>query len=267
MDIIVCIKQVPDTTDVKIDPRTGTLIREGVPSIINPDDKHAIEDGLRLREKYGGKVTVISMGPPQAEEALREALAMGVDESILLCDRAFAGADTLATSYTVATGIKKIGKYDLILCGRQAIDGDTAQIGPQMAEFLDIPQVTYVQKLSVEPENKKLTAERGLEDGYERIETSLPALLTVIKDLNKPRYPSVRGIVEAYREKKVIVWTAKDIEAEEARIGLDGSPTTVKRTFAPEPKGKVEMLKGDVDGLVNGLIGRLRDKNVIGRGL
>jgi len=261
MKMIVCIKQVPDTTDVKIDSKTGTLIREGVPSIINPDDKHAIEEALRLKEKFGGDVTVISMGPPQADDALREALAMGVDEAILLSDRAFAGADTLATSYTLATAIKKIGDYDIIICGRQAIDGDTAQIGPQMAEYLGVPQVTYVR--NVEIKGKKLMVERTLEDGYEKIETSLPALITVIKDLNKPRYPSVGGIVEAYREREVKVWTAKDVDADLSKIGLEGSPTQVKRTFAPEPKGEGEIISGTVEEAAKTLVQKLRDKNVI----
>lgn len=260
MDIVVCIKQVPDTTDVKIDPKTGTLIREGVPSIVNPDDKHAIEEALRLREKFGGKVTALSMGPPQAEDALREASAMGVDEMVLLCDRAFAGADTWATSYTLGEAAKKIG-YDLVICGREAIDGDTAQIGPQMAEHLGVPQITYVKK--VEVGDGKIICERALEDGYERIEASLPALITVISDLNKPRYPSVRGIVEAYREKEVKTWTAEDICADKACIGLDGSPTTVKRTFAPEPKGESEVLEGGTAEVCQQLVARLKDKNVL----
>ena len=261
MKMIVCIKQVPDTTDVKIDPKTGTLIREGVPSIINPDDKHAIEEALRLKEKFGGNVTIISMGPPQADDALREALAMGVDEAILLSDRAFAGADTLATSYTLATAIKKIGDYDIILCGRQAIDGDTAQIGPQMAEYLGVPQVTYVRDVKIK--GKKLIVERTLEDGYEKIETSLPALITVIKDLNKPRYPSVGGIVDAYREREVKVWTAEDVAADLSKIGLEGSPTQVKRTFAPEPKGEGEIISGTGEEAAKTLLQKLRDKNVI----
>jgi electron transfer flavoprotein beta subunit len=261
MKMIVCIKQVPDTTDVKIDPKTGTLIREGVPSIINPDDKHAIEEALRLKEKFGGNVTVISMGPPQADDALREALAMGVDETILLCDRAFAGADTLATSYTLATTIQKIADYDIVICGRQAIDGDTAQIGPQMAEYLGVPQVTYVRDVKIK--GKKLIVERTLEDGYEKIETSLPALITVIKDLNKPRYPSVGGIVEAYREREVKIWTAGDIDADITKIGLEGSPTQVKRTFAPEPKGEGEIISGTGEEAAKTLLQKLRNKNVI----
>lgn len=262
MNIVVLIKQVPDTTDVKIDPKTGTLIREGVPSIINPDDKHAIEEALRLKEKFGGKVTVISMGPPQAMDALRESKAMGVDDNILLSDRAFAGADTWATSYTLAAAIKKVGDYDLIICGRQAIDGDTAQVGPQVAECLDLPQITYVRKIEID--NKTMQAERALEDGFERIETTLPALITVIKDLNKPRYPSVRGIVEACREAEYPVWTAKDIDAEPSKIGLDGSPTQVKRSFAPEPHGAGLILEGTTEQMAKDLVAKLKDDNVVG---
>ena len=262
MDIIVCMKQVPDTTDVKIDPKTGTLIREGVPSIINPDDKHAIEEALCLKEKYGGTVTVISMGPPQAISALREAYAMGVDETILLSDRAFAGADTWATAYTLATGIRKIGRYDIIFCGLQAIDGDTAQIGPQVADSLGIPQVTYVQNLEVD--GSKVKVERALEDGYMVLETEMPVLLTAIKDLNVPRYPTVRGIVEAHRELEVAVWNAQDIDADEQKIGLPGSPTQVKRSFAPESKRAAEFIEGDSPfDKVKKLVDRLEDRNVV----
>ncbi len=261
MNIVVLIKQVPDTTDVKMDKKTGTLIREGVPSIINPDDKHAIEEALRLREKFGGKVTVISMGPPQALDALREAKAMGTDENVLLSDRAFAGADTWATSYTLATAIKNAGEYDLIMCGRQAIDGDTAQVGPQVAECLGLPQVTYVRKLEIE--GKTLKAERALEDGFEKIETTLPALITVIAEINKPRYPSVKGIVEACREAEYPVWTAKDIKADPSKIGLDGSPTQVKRSFAPEPHGEGIILEGSTEEMAKDLVSKLKDDNVV----
>jgi electron transfer flavoprotein beta subunit len=262
MNIVVLIKQVPDTTDVKIDPKTGTLIREGVPSIINPDDKHAIEEALKLKEEYGGKVTVISMGPPQAMDALRESKAMGVDDNILLSDRAFAGADTWATSYTLAAAIKKVGDYDLIICGRQAIDGDTAQVGPQVAECLDLPQITYVRK--IELEGKTMRAERTLEDGFEKIETTLPALITVIKVLNQPRYPSVRGIVEACRDAEYPIWTAKDIDAEPSKIGLEGSPTQVKRSFAPEPHGAGLILEGTTEQMTKDLVAKLKDDNVVG---
>ncbi|MEW5937921.1 MAG: electron transfer flavoprotein subunit beta/FixA family protein [Candidatus Thermoplasmatota archaeon] len=261
MKIIVCVKQVPDTTEVRIDPKTGTLIREGVPSIVNPDDKHAVEEALRLKEEHGGTVTAISMGPPQADEALREVSAMGVDDVVLLCDRAFAGADTLATSYALATCIKKLEKFDLVLCGREAIDGDTAQIGPQIAEYLGIPQITYVR--SLELKGKKVVCERALEDGYEVIEARLPALLTVIKEINTPRFPTVRGIVEAYREKEVKVWGAGDIGADPMQIGLNGSPTSVHRSFAPEPKGKGVVLDPKAGELANLLLEKLLEKNVL----
>ncbi len=262
MDIIVCMKQVPDTNDVKIDPKTGTLIREGVPSIVNPDDKHAIEEALRLRESCGGKVTVISMGPPQAMDALREVYAMGVDDTILLSDRAFAGADTWATSYTLGRGIQRIGNYDIVFCGRQAIDGDTAQIGPQLAEFLGIPQVTYVKK--VEVDGDELVVERALEDGHMTLRTPMPVLLTAIKELNFPRYPHIGGIVMAFREHEVKVWNAIDIYAESSNIGLEGSPTQVKRTFAPEPRGKVKIMEGiSAQEMVENLVDHLKERNVV----
>ena len=263
MNIIVLIKQVPDTNEVKIDPKTGTLIREGVPSIINPDDKHAIEAGLSLREEFGGEVTVITMGPPQAKFALQEARAMGADKCILLSDRAFAGSDTAATSYALAKAIEKIGKYDLIICGRQAIDGDTAQIGPQVAELLNLPQVTYVQQLEYLPNEKAIRVDRGLEDGYERLEVRLPALITVTKDLNTPRYPSLWGIVKACRQTTYPVWTAKDIGADPTKIGLEGSPTQVKRSFAPEPKGGGIIFKGSPKEAVKALVEKIKEDNVI----
>ena len=261
MRFIVCIKQVPDTTNVKIDKRTGRLMREGIPSIINPEDKNALEEALKLKEKFGGEVIVISMGPPQADEALREAIAMGADRAILLTDRAFAGADTMATAYSLGSAIKKIGKYDLVLCGRQAIDGDTAQVGPQLAEFLKVPQITYV--LDVNIEDNKITAIQELEDKRVKWEANLPALLTVTSEVNKPRYPSAYGIISAYREKEVEIWEKKDLDVDEKRIGMDGSPTSVKRIFSPEPKGEGEIIKEDPKKSAEILFNRLRAKNII----
>lgn len=262
MKIIVCAKQVPDTNEVKLDPVKNTLIRDGVPSIINPEDKHAIEAALELKEQFGGTVTVISMGPPQAEDALREALAMGVDEAILVSDRAFAGADTLATSFTLSEAIRKVGKFDLIICGRQAIDGDTAQVGSQIAEHLNIPQITYVTDIKIEGE--KVIAHRALEDGYEVIETKLPVVLTAIKELNSVRYPSIGGIFSAYREKEVQLWTADSIGiTARERLGLDGSPTKVRRVFTPEAKGQGEMLQGSPAELVQELLARLSAKKIV----
>jgi electron transfer flavoprotein beta subunit len=244
MNIVVCIKQVPETTEVRINPETNTLIREGVPSIINPFDENAIEEALRIKEAHGGKVTVITMGPPQAAEALRKALAMGADEVILISDRAFAGSDTLATSYALSQAIKKMGQYDLIICGKQAIDGDTAQVGPGVAEWLGIPQVSFVVKTKFE--GSKLAAERLLEDENEVVEVPLPALISVVKQINEPRYPSLKGQMRA-KKATITTWTAKDVGADENKIGLKGSPTWVVKIFTPPQKSGGEILTGEVD--------------------
>lgn len=259
MDIIVLVKQVPDTTDVKLDPKTGNLIREGLDSIINPDDLHALEAAISLKETWGGKVTVISMGPLQAIDALSEAIGMGADKGILLSDKAFAGADTWATSFTLGKAIKKLGKYDLILCGRQAIDGDTAQIGPQVADYLQIPQTTYV--CEIEKVNKKsIFVKRQLENGYERIQCVLPALLTVIGELNIPRYPDVGRLISACQEKAPIkFWNAADIGVKTRQIGAEGSLTHVIKTFAPKFKREGEILEGDTKDAVRNLIGKLAE--------
>ena len=262
MNIVVCVKQVPDTNEVKIDEEKGTLIREGVPSIINPEDRIAIEEAVRLKEEFGGKVTVISMGPPQAKEALIEAYAIGADEAILLSDRAFAGSDTWATAYTLSQGIKEIGDYDLVFCGRQAIDGDTAQVGPQVAENLDVPQITYVTDLEIE--DKKVTAKRQLEDGYSVIETELPVLVTVLDGLNEPRYPSIKRIVDAFNgEEPVKVWSIDDFEVDENKLGLDASPTQVYDTFVPTHETKGEMLEGSAKEKVEKLVEKLKEEQVV----
>lgn len=261
MKIIVTIKQVPDTTEVKLDPRTGTLIREGVPSIINPEDKNALEEALKLKEEKGAHVTVITMGPPQADDALREALAMGADEAILLSDRAFAGADTWATATTLGMLVKKLGEYDLILAGRQAIDGDTAQVGPQLAEYLGIPQITYATDIRIS--DGTVTAKRALEDGYEVIEAKLPALLTVTKEANKPRYPTAPGIISAYRSREVKVWTSKELDAEPGTLGLEGSPTQVRRSFSPPAKEPGEVATFPPDEAAKEILRRLKARNII----
>jgi len=260
MNIIVCIKQVPDTTEVKIDPVTNTLVREGVPSIINPFDENAIECGLQLVEQHGGKCTVITMGPPQASQALKDALAMGADEAVLVCDRAFAGSDTLATSYALAQTVKQIAEYDLIICGKQAFDGDTAQVGPGLAEHLGIPQVTYA--IDLEVEGKKAKVKRLLSDRFEIVETRLPCLITVVKQMNEPRHASLKNVMKA-RKKEIPTWTAADIEADTDRCGLNGSPTNVVRVFAPERHGQGERLEGEVADQVSALVGKLREKMVI----
>ena len=263
MNIIVCIKQVPNTNEVRIDPVRGTLIRDGVPSIINPDDRNALEEALRIKDQYEDvKVIVLSMGPPQADAALREAIAMGADEGILLTDRAFAGSDTWATSTALAAGIKHIGDYSIIFCGRQAIDGDTAQVGPQIAEHLGLPQITYVEELKIE--GNKVIAKRALEDGYFVIESEMPVLLTAIKELNQPRYPSIKGIYEGYKGDRIRTLSAKDIEVDEHNIGLKGSPTKVSKSFTPPGKGgKFEILEGSPKEQVRELIVRLKEEKII----
>ena len=261
MKIVVCLKQVPDTNEVKIDPKTGTLIREGVPSIINPDDKNALEESIVLKEKVGGKVTVVSMGPPQAQDALREALAMGADEAILVSDRAFAGADTQATSYALAGALKNL-EYDLIFAGRQAIDGDTAQVGPQIAEKLGIPQITYVEKVDVDGDGKTLTVQRAWEDGYEVAKIKTPCMLTAIKELNEPRYMSMNGIFEVFN-KEVKVWSADDLDVDKSMLGLNGSCTKVKRSHTKEAKGAGEIVNKPVKEAVTYSISKLREKHVI----
>ncbi len=261
MRILVCAKQVPDTNEVRIDPVKGTLIREGVPSILNPDDANALEAALVLRDANpGSTVAVLSMGPPQATYMLRECLAMGADEAYLLSARAFGGADTCATSTTLAAGVQKIGAFDVIFAGRQAIDGDTAQVGPQLAQRLGIPVVTYVQK--VEIRDNKAIVHRQLEDGYEVIEAQLPCLLTCVKELNEPRYMTVRGIVEAY-EKEITIWNEQDVALDPASCGLAASPTQVFRSFTPPQKGKGEMLAGSVPEMANSLVQKLNDKHLL----
>ncbi len=251
MNIIVCIKQVPETTKVKINPETNTLIREGVESIINPFDMYAIEEAIRLKERFGGKVTVVTMGPPQAESALREAISMGADESVLICDRAFAGSDTWATSFTLASAIKKIGDYNLIICGKQASDGDTGQVGPGISVHLDIPQVTYVKKIE-EITDKKARVERMTEEGYEVIEAPLPLLISVVKEINEPRIPSLRGMMKA-KKAEIKSLGAKDIAVDSEQVGLKGSPTQVVKIFTPVPRKGGQILQGDTADVVNKL--------------
>jgi len=243
LNVIVCIKQVPGTNEVKMNNETNTIIREGVESIVNPFDVYAIEEGVRIKERTDGKVTAISMGIPSVAEMLRETIALGVDEAVLLSDRAFAGSDTLATAYALSMGIKKIGAYDLIICGKQAIDGDTAQVGPSLAEKLGIPHTTYVRKID-EIRDGYIRCERMTDDGYEVIEMTLPALITVVKEINEPRLPSLKGMMRA-KKAQIPVWTADDVGADKELCGLKGSPTQVIRTFVPVHETKSEMIQGE----------------------
>jgi len=261
MNIIVCIKQVPDTSEVKINRETNTLIREGVPSIINPFDLYAIEEALRLREQHGGRVTAVTMGPPQAAEALKDAVAMGVDDAVLISDRAFAGADTWATSYALAKGIKKVGNFDLVIAGKQAIDGDTAQVGPETAEMLGIPFVAYIRKIEQVKDNI-MVAERMMDEGYDVVETRLPALITVVKEINQPRLPSLKGKMKA-KGLKVTTLSCKDITGDENQCGLKGSPTKVVKIFPPAPRGQREILSGTIEEQIGFVAKKLKEQALI----
>lgn len=259
MKIIVCIKQVPNTTEIKIDPVTNTLKRDGVPSIINPDDKTALEVALRLKDKYGATVTALCMGPAQAEIALREALAMGADDAYLVTDRAFAGSDTLATSTIIAAAIKKLGA-DLVLCGRQAIDGDTAQVGPQIAEHLGIPQITYAA--AVDYEDGAFVVKRQFEDRYQTLEVKGPCLVTVLSTLAKPRYMNAWDIV-AQEEKSIGIITFADLDVKSEDIGLGGSPTKVKSTYTKQFDKTIETVELDPEQAAQAIIDALKQRHLI----
>lgn len=261
MKIIVCVKQVPDTTEVKIDKVTGTLIRDGVPSILNPDDANALEEAIRIKDMHKDvEITVISMGPPQADVMLRECLAMGADHAILVSDRAFGGSDTWATSNAISAAIRTLGDFDIIFAGRQAIDGDTAQVGPQISEKLGIPQVTYVEEFKIE--GKEVTVKRQLEDGYELIKVNTPVLLTAVKELNEPRYMALDKIFEAYA-KEVKMLTINELDITTAEVGLKASPTRVFRSFSPDLKGEGKILEGTTKEVVGKLIDELKQKHLI----
>ena len=259
MKIVVCIKQVPDTTVIKINPVTGTLIRDGVPSIMNPDDKGGLEVALQLKDKYGAHVTVITMGPPQADLILREAYAMGADKAILLTGREFGGADTLATSHTIAAALKNL-EYDLIIAGRQAIDGDTAQVGPQIAEHLGLPQISYVAGLEVK--DGKYIVKKETEEGYQMLEVAGPALLTVLASGFKARYMSVGGIVEAYK-KDVEVWGVEKVDPPVEMLGLKGSSTNVYKSFTKGVKAAGEVYEVDAEQAVDLIVSKLKEKFII----
>ena len=243
MLVVACIKQVPDTTQVKIDPVTGTLIREGVPFIVNPFDTHALEESLRLKDRYGFRVAAISMGPPNTEVTLRKALALGADEVVLLSDRVFGGADTLATSKVLAEAIRRLDEKEevvMVICGKQTIDGDTAQVGPGIASRLKYQQLTLVDQIqNVDLEAKKVRVMRKLEGRHEVVEASLPALVTVVREINRPRYPTVPMRLMA-EEAEVTLWDNKAMQLDSETIGLRGSPTQVRKIFSPErPKGEI----------------------------
>jgi len=259
MRIAVCIKQVPNTTEVKINPKTNTLIREGVESIINPFDMYAIEEALRLKEKFNAETFVITMGPAQAESALKEAISMGIDNPVLVSDRAFAGSDTWATSLTLAKAIEKIGNIDLIICGKQASDGDTAQVGPGIAAHLNIPQATYVNHIkNINIEEKWIEVSRLLENGFEILRVELPALITVVKEINEPRTPSLKGKMRA-KSIQIPVFTNKELQIPENMVGLNGSPTQVVEIFTPSHKVGGKIFQGDPDHIIDQFILEIKD--------
>ena len=260
MKIVVCVKQVPDTNEVKLDPVTGTLIRDGIPSIMNPDDKAGLEAALAIKDRMDATISVVSMGPPQADAVLREALAMGADEAYLITDRAFGGADTLATSTTVAAAIKKLD-FDLIITGRQAIDGDTAQVGPQIAEHLNIPNISYAEDIQVD--GNSVVVKRQYEDRYHVVRAQMPCLVTALGEMNTPRYMTPGGIFNAYREKEVTIWTRADLEVEDEAIGLKGSPTKVAKSFPKSIKAAGVKVTLEPDDAADYIVEKLKEKFVL----
>ncbi|MEG2732741.1 MAG: electron transfer flavoprotein subunit beta/FixA family protein [Clostridium sp.] len=261
MKIVVCIKQVPDTNEVKLDPVTGTLIRDGVPSIINPDDKAGLEAALVLKDELGAEITVVSMGPPQADAVLREAMAMGADKAVLVTDRAFGGADTLATSTTLASAIKKL-EYDLIITGRQAIDGDTAQVGPQIAEALGIPNISYAENIKID--GKTVVVKRQYDDSYHVIRANMPCLITALGEMNTPRYMTPGGIFDAYRANEITTFTRPDLDVADERLGLKGSPTNVAQSFPKslKPAG-VKETSLEPEEAADYIVAKLKEKFVL----
>ena len=262
MDIVVCIKQVPETSEIGWDPETGTLLREGAGGMVNHHDKHAIEAALQLREAHGGSITALSMGPPQADDALREALSMGVDKAVLLSDNCLAGADTLATSYALSLAVKRIARFDLILCGKETSDGMTAQVGPQLAELLNLPQVAYATEISINGSSVRITQKLG--GDLRIVETSLPALITVERGINQPRIPPMDSIMEAYRDKEIQVWSLEDLGERGKHFGLKGSPTKTRKVYRKElTRGTVTILKGEPDEVARDLITILKGKSLV----
>ncbi len=249
MNIAVCIKQVPDTAEVRIDPKTNTMVREGVPAIVNPDDLHAVEAAVRLKERFGGRVTILTMGPPQADKSLRRALSLGADDAVLISDKAFAAADTFATTYVLALAVNKLqaerGPVDLVFCGKQALDGDTGQVGPGLARRLGLPVLSYVTGIrSVDPAGREIVVERKLDGWREVLQSRLPALITVGKELNEVRYASLPDMLRA-AEYRLVTWTAADLGADPNSVGLRGSPTKVSRSFTPPSRrGGVRLIPG-----------------------
>ncbi len=267
MRIIVCVKQVPDTTEVKIDPETNTLVREGVPSILNPYDQFAVEESVRIRDVVGeGTVSVLSMGPPQARSALMKCLALGADDALLLSDRTFAGADTWATSYTLALAIRKLGDFDLVLCGQQAIDGDTAQVGPELAQHLGVPQVTYIETIKG-VDGKRLTVHKQTEEGFQMVEVRMPAVLALIPPTSfEPGFPPMSGILKA-KKKPYDVWDAQALGGDPSELGLEGSFTQVIKIYSPPKRGDGVIIEGEPREVAIKLIEHLKKEGELLKGV
>jgi len=261
MNVIVCIKQVPAKIKIEIDPKTGSLISGGVERAINPPDLYALEEGIRIKEKTGGKVVVLTMGPAQAVETLKEAIGIGADEAVLLSDPAFEGSDTWATSYILSKAVRKIGQFDLVLCGKQSIDGETGQVGPQLAEALGLPFVSMVNKIE-ELGQGCIKVMRMSEEGHQLIEMTLPGVINVVKEINVPRLPSLRGMMAA-KKAKIPVWNAKELGVDPASVGASGSPTRVAKVFFPQRAGRSEMLQGTPESQVDQLVEKLRQTRAI----
>lgn len=262
MKIVVCIKQVPATSEAKIDPETKRIVREGLKAILNPFDTYAVEEAVQLRDKFGGEVIVLSMGPEKAMFSLREAISVGADRAILLSDRAFGGSDSWATSYTLAKAIEKIGDVDLVICGKQAVDGDTAQVGPGIAAHLDWLQATYVMNVE-DADSKSIKVKRMHEDGYDVCEMDFPAVLTVVKDINTPRVPTLKGRL-ASTKIEIPVWKPDDIGADIDKIGLEGSPTRVVKTAPPPPRNTVtKKIEGSSQDCARQLLSELRVRSIV----
>ena len=261
MNIVICLKQVPGTTEVRINAETNTLVRQGIKNVINPFDTYALEEGVRLKEKHGGKVTAISMGPPQALDMLKEAISLGADEAVLLSDGAFAGADTWATAFTLSGAVKKLGPVDLVICGRQPTDGDTAQVGPEMAEMLEVPFVACVSRVD-ELVHGEIRLRRMVDEGYEEIQSPLPMVITVTKEINVPRLPSLRGIMKS-KNAKIPVWTAADLGLDLSMVGLNGSFTRVVKIFTPKREKKAELIQGEPEAQVSGLLKKMKECRLI----
>ena len=267
MEILVCVKQVPDTAEVKIDPEKHTVIRAGVPNIFNPFDQNALEAALQLKDSQGARVTLLSMGPPQAEDVLREGLAMGADDAYLLTDRKVGGSDTLATGYCLAQAVKKVAElqgieqFDVVLCGKQAIDGDTAQVGPQIATELGIPQITYAAEINVDGTTVRVKQQN--EEGYIVTEAQFPVLITAVKELNEPRFPTIRGTMKA-KKREIPHLSADDIKVDETKIGLKGSPTMVRKVFTPPQRTQGLVIKEeDPNAAVSVLMEKLTAQKII----